>query len=88
MKNLCGASLKFCQFPSQPAKIQKAAPYFVDIPERQFHPVPATCAIINVPEDVLNNVFRCAEKLAYLAILQAARDQERRPELHWCQESC
>jgi hypothetical protein len=60
MKNLSGACLKCCQFPSQPAKFQKAAFYFVNVPEQQFAAVPTACAIINIVEYVLNNGLRGA----------------------------
>jgi hypothetical protein len=88
VKNLCGASLKFCQFPAQPAQFQKATLYLADVPEHQFGTVPAACAIINVVEHVLNDVFAGTEDFTDLAILEAACDQEHRPELHGRQDIC
>jgi hypothetical protein len=88
MKILCGPSLKFCQLPLQSAKFQKAACCFTEVPTHQFAAVPASCAIINIREYVLNYQFRGTKEFSYLAILQAARDQEHCLELHWVQKIC
>jgi len=88
MRILCGASLKFCQFPSQSAKFQKTAFYFTEIPAHQFFASPATGAFIDIPEHVPNYLFRRTKKLCYLTILPATRDQEHGLELHWVQEIC
>jgi hypothetical protein len=88
MKIPCGASLKFCQFPSQSAKFQNAAFYFTKILAHQFAAIPAIGAFIYIPEDVPNYRFRRTKELSYLPILPATRDQEHRLELHWVQEIC
>jgi hypothetical protein len=83
MKNLSGASLKFCQFPPQPAKVLKAAFYFVDVTEHQITAVRVARAAIDISEYVRNNEVRGAEQITYLAIAQPARDQKHCLELHW-----
>jgi hypothetical protein len=88
MMILRDASLKFCQFPSQPSQFQEAACYFTQIPAQEFAAIPAARAIISIPESVLNDRFRGAKDLTYFAIPQAVREQEHRLELHWCQEIC
>lgn len=88
MKILCDASLKFCQFPSQPSKFQNAVRYFTEVPTHEFAAIPAARANIGIPECVLNDLFCGAKDLSYLAVPQAVREQEHRLELHWCQETC
>jgi hypothetical protein len=88
MKMLCGPSLKFCQLPLQSAKFQQPACYFTEVPTHQFAAVPASCATTNIPEYVLNYQFRGTKEFGYLAVPQAARDQEHCLELHWLQKIC
>jgi hypothetical protein len=87
LKNLSGASLKFCQFPPQPAKVPKAAFYFVHVTENQIAAIRASRAAIDIPEYVRNDWFCGTEQITYLAIAQPARDQEHCLELHWRQET-
>ena len=44
--------------------------------------------MISIREYVPNDLFRGAKKLSDFAILQTARDEEDRLELHWFQEIC
>jgi len=88
MKIPCGASLKFCQFPSQSAKVQNTTFYFTEIPAYEFAAILAIGAFIDIPEDVPNYPFRRTKELSYLPILPATRDQEHRLELHCVQEIC
>jgi hypothetical protein len=87
MKNLSGASLEFCQFPTQPPQFAKAAFEFVDVAEYQIAAVRAAHAAINVSEYIRNDRFFGAEQITYFVIAQPARDQEHRLEFHWCQQA-
>ena len=87
-KILSSPGLKLCQFSLQPSKFQKTACYFTEVPAHEFATVPAACTIVNICEHVPNNLFRRAKKLSDLAILQTARDEEDRLEVHWFQEIC
>jgi len=88
MKNLYGPSLKFCQFPLQSTKLQKAACYFTEVSAHQFIAVAAAGALIRAPKYVPNRLFRGAKALSDLVILQTTCDQEHRFERHRFQEIC
>ncbi len=88
IKNLCDPILKFCQFPLQSTKLQKAGCYFTEVSAHQFIAVAAPGALITIPKRVSNGLFRCAKALSDLVILQTTCDEEHRFELHRLQEIC
>ena len=85
IKNLCDPILKFCQFPLQSTKLQKAGCYFTEVSAHQFIAVAAP-AEITVPKYVSNRLFRGAKALSDLVILQTTCGEEHRLELHRLQE--
>jgi hypothetical protein len=75
-------SFKFRQFPSQPSQFQNAIRYFTEVPTQEFSAIPAASAIIDIRDCVLNDLFRGAKDLSYLAGAQAVRDHDHRLKLH------
>ena len=88
IKNQCDSILKFCEFPLQSTKVQKAGCYFTEVSAHQFIAVAASGALITVPKYVSNRLFRGTKALSDLVILQTTCDEEHRLELHRLQEIC
>jgi hypothetical protein len=88
IENLCDPIFKFCQFPLQSTKLQKAACYLTEISAHQFIDVAAPGALVTVPKYVSNRLFRGAKALSDLVILQTTCGEEHRLELHRLQEVC
>jgi hypothetical protein len=82
------ASLKFRQFPPQPSQFESAVRQFTEVPTQEFSAIPAACAIVGIRECVLNDLFRGAKDLCYLAGARSVCEQEHHLELQRCQEIC
>jgi hypothetical protein len=70
IENLCDPIFKFCQFPLQSTKLQKAGFHFPEVSAHQLIDIAAPNALITVPKYVLNRLFGRTKALSDLVILQ------------------